>query len=161
MAFLTRALPAALRTPALIPRRGMADAASGKVILTFVSPVGALYAAKHVSQVNVPATAGDFGILGDHVPTIAVLRPGVVTVTEGDQDKKFFVSSGTVTVNADSTVQILAEEAVPLENLDPQAARRGLDSFSAQLNSARDDLGRAQAEIGIEVHRAMCFALNA
>lgn len=29
-------------------------------------------------------------------------------------------SSGTVTINTDSTVQILAEEAVPLERLDAQ-----------------------------------------
>ncbi len=29
-------------------------------------------------------------------------------------------SSGSVTVNADSSVQILAEEAVPLEDLDAQ-----------------------------------------
>ena len=29
-------------------------------------------------------------------------------------------SSGTVTINADSTVQILAEEAYPLDMLDPQ-----------------------------------------
>eukprot|EP01136_Pigoraptor_vietnamica_P039749 Opistho-1_new@10878 len=161
MALFARALPAALRTPALVPRRGMADAATaGKVVLTFASPIGALFAAKPVQQVNVPATGGDMGILSDHVPTIAVLRPGVVTVSEGDKESKFFVSSGTVTVNADSTVQILAEEAVPLDQLDAQAARRGLDSFNSQVLSARDDLARAQAEIGVEVHRAMCYALG-
>ena len=32
----------------------------------------------------------------------------------------FTASSGTVTINADSTVQILAEEAHPLDRFDPQ-----------------------------------------
>ena len=32
----------------------------------------------------------------------------------------YTASSGTVTINADSTVQILAEEAHPLDRFDPQ-----------------------------------------
>lgn len=32
----------------------------------------------------------------------------------------FPASSGTVTINADSTVQILAEEAHPIDRFDPQ-----------------------------------------
>lgn len=37
----------------------------------------------------------------------AVLRPGVVTVTENDgKQSKIFVSSGTITVNDDSSVQV-------------------------------------------------------
>ena len=43
--------------------------------------------------------------------------------------KAFFflsaVSSGTVTINADSSVQILAEEAVPMERLDLQVKHLG------------------------------------
>jgi F0F1-type ATP synthase epsilon subunit len=52
------------------------------------------------------------------VPSLAVLRPGVVTVFENEGAvKKFFVSSGSVTINEDASVQILAEEAHPLEDL--------------------------------------------
>lgn len=44
-----------------------------------------------------PSFSGSFGILPNHVPTLAVLRPGVVTVYEDDStSKKIFVSSGTV-----------------------------------------------------------------
>lgn len=46
---------------------------------------------------DVPSFSGSFGILPNHVPTLAVLRPGVVTVYEDDgSPKKIFVSSGTV-----------------------------------------------------------------
>lgn len=69
----------------------------------------------YFSQVDVPSLSGDFGILAQHVPTLAVLKPGVVVVHEDDMTNKYFVSSGSVTVNDDSSVQILAEEATPLE----------------------------------------------
>ena len=68
-----------------------------------------------------PATSGSFGILPDHVPTLAVLQPGVVVVHEDEgTTKKIFVSSGSVTINADSSVQILAEEATTIDKLDAQ-----------------------------------------
>lgn len=60
-----------------------------------------------VKQVDVPSFSGAFGILPKHVPTLAVLKPGVVTVYEqGGDIKKVFVSSGTVTINEDSSVQV-------------------------------------------------------
>lgn len=67
-------------------------------------------------QIDVPSLSGDFGILAQHVPTLAVLKPGVLTVHEDDAaTNRYFVSSGSVTVNSDSSVQILAEEATPLD----------------------------------------------
>ena len=41
------------------------------------------------------------------MPVLAVLQPGVVSVVEADgSTNKYFVSSGSVTVNKDSTVQV-------------------------------------------------------
>lgn len=77
------------------------------------------YKQANVKQVDVPTFSGTFGILPQHVPTLAVLKPGVVTVFQQDgNSKRYFVSSGSVTVNDDSSVQVLAEEAVPIEELD-------------------------------------------
>ena len=49
---------------------------------------------------------------------------------------KFLVSSGTITVNADSTAQILAEEAAPLDHFDLGNAQKALDAANAALGSA-------------------------
>ena len=44
-----------------------------------------------VKQVDVPSFSGSFGILPDHVPLLAVLKPGVITVHEDDAtSRKFF-----------------------------------------------------------------------
>lgn len=39
---------------------------------------------------DVSTTTGGFGILPNHVPSLATLRPGLVTVYEGGQAKKYF-----------------------------------------------------------------------
>ena len=70
--------------------------------LTFAAPNGVHYNAANVKQIDVQGYDCAFGILPTHVPTIAVLAPGVVTVYEEDgAANKFFASSGTVTVNED------------------------------------------------------------
>ena len=75
------------------------------------------------------------------MPSLAVLKPGVVTVYEDDgSSKKFFVSSGSVTINEDSSVQILAEEAHAVEDLDLAAAREVVTQAQASLSSAADEV---------------------
>ena len=81
---------------------------------------------------------------------LAVLKPGVVTVYEHDgATKKIFVSSGTITVNEDSSVQVLAEEAHPVEDLDSGACREILSSAQSQLSSASTDKVRTNTDTDI------------
>ena len=82
-----------------------------------------------------PAVTGDFGVMPGHVPTVAQLRPGVVTVHH-ELDKsveKFFVSSGFAFVHADSSTDLCAVEAVKVEDLDPEAVRAGLQARPSLL----------------------------
>lgn len=45
----------------------------------------------NVKQIDVPSFSGSFGILPQHVPLLAVLKPGVITVHEQDgNQKKYF-----------------------------------------------------------------------
>merc|ERR1711893_434795 len=113
-------------------RRNYAD-----MSFTFASPGDLFYREANVNQVDVPSMTGHFGILPDHVPSLAVLKPGVVTVFEGDgKANKFFVSSGSITINDDSSVQILAEEAARLESFDKAAAQAALQEATAAVSSA-------------------------
>lgn len=87
-----------------------------------------------------------------HFQSAAVLKPGVVSVYENDGSiKKVFVSCGTVTVNEDSSVQVLAEEAHPVEDLDARAAQDTLAAAQTRLASAKDDKERSEAIIAVEV----------
>merc|ERR1711893_155545 len=132
-------------------RRNYAD-----MSFTFASPGNVFYHEANVNQVDVPSMTGHFGILPDHVPSLAVLKPGVVTVFEGDgKANKFFVSSGSITINDDSSVQILAEEAAPLEDLDITAIRDGLAQAQQELSAASTDQARAEARIALECYEEL------
>nr|XP_042123140.1 ATP synthase subunit delta, mitochondrial [Peromyscus maniculatus bairdii] len=115
----------------------------------------------NVRQVDVPTLTGAFGILASHVPTLQVLRPGLVVVhAEDGTTTKYFVSSGSVTVNADSSVQVLAEEAVTLDMLDLATARANLEKAQSELSGAADEAARAEIQIRIEANEALVKALE-
>lgn len=115
----------------------------------------------NVRQVDVPTLTGAFGILAAHVPTLQVLRPGLVVVyAEDGTTSKYFVSSGSVAVNADSSVQLLAEEAVTLDMLDLGAAKANLEKAQAELLGAADEAARAEIQIRIEANEALVKALE-
>ncbi len=142
---LSRAAVSVLRHHA--PRRHMAE-----MSFTFAAPNGVIYNEASVRQIDVPSFSGAFGILPNHVPALAVLKPGVVTVFEEDgSTAKYFVSSGSITINDDSSVQILAEEAHPVSDLDPSGAKKALSDAQATLSSATTDEAKAEAQIAIEV----------
>ncbi|KAJ7993070.1 hypothetical protein DPEC_G00268620 [Dallia pectoralis] len=156
--FLRRSLPV-LRQQA----RCYADAPTGstQMSFTFASPTQVFFKEASVKQVDVPTLTGAFGILPAHVPTLQVLRPGVVTVFNDDGSAaKFFVSSGSVTVNADSSVQLLAEEAVPLDQLDVAAAKANLEQAQSEMASVSDEAGRAAVQICIDANEALVKALE-
>merc|ERR1712055_1028076 len=156
-------LAMAFRTASFAFRRMMSTSTprSAEMSFTFAAPHGVHYNKASVKQVDVPSFSGAFGILPAHVPSLAVLKPGVVTVYEDDgSSKKFFVSSGSVTINDDASVQILAEEAHKVEDLDAGAAKQVLADAQSALNAAKDDVERAEAQIAIEVGEALVAAVQ-
>lgn len=144
------------------PDHEAGQALPDKLKFNFFMPHNIEMKDEEVEMVLVPATAGDFGILPGHVPTVAQLRPGVMSVHKNnDQDiQKFFVSSGFAFIHANSTAEVCAVEAVPLEQLDAAAVEQSLEEYTSLLISATDDYGKAQAQIGIEVCSAMKSALQ-
>ncbi|XP_028443367.1 ATP synthase F(1) complex subunit delta, mitochondrial [Perca flavescens] len=155
--FLRRALPV------LRQARSYAEAVSGspQMSFTFASPTQVFFKEASVKQVDVPTLTGAFGILPAHVPTLQVLRPGVVTVFGDDgSSAKYFVSSGSITVNADSSVQLLCEEAVALDQLDIAAAKANLEKAQSDLAATSDEAARAEVQISIEANEAIVKALE-
>merc|ERR1711878_164495 len=137
-----------------IPKRCMSQMA-----FTFAAPNGVFYNAASVKQVDVPSFSGAFGILPNHVPTLAVLKPGVVTVYEDDgSTNKFFVSSGSVSINEDASVQILAEEVHKVEDIDAAAAKDLVAKAAAKVSAAADETAKAEAQIELEVGEALVAA---
>ncbi|KAI6183371.1 ATP synthase subunit delta, mitochondrial [Aphelenchoides bicaudatus] len=162
---LSRTLGSLVRqAPRVAFLRGYAAAAqesaksSEDLRLTLASPTKSYYTNEVVKQVDVPTLAGTVGVLAKHVPTIGVLKPGVVDVTDNEgKHLKVFVSSGTFSMNIDGSCQVLAEEILEVSDIDESLARQELDA--AQRSSGTgSDVERAEAQIRAEVADALLKA---
>jgi F-type H+-transporting ATPase subunit epsilon len=90
-----------------------------------------------VDMVVVPGAEGDFGVLPGHAPLISTVRPGVIETYAGKTVKdRIFVAGGFAEVTRERCT-VLAEEAMPLTELDRAA-------IEAEARTAREDVGLAK-----------------
>ncbi|KAI3892035.1 hypothetical protein MKX03_030869 [Papaver bracteatum] len=142
------------------PRPATPSSIPNKLTVNFVLPYQSELSSKEVDQVIIPATTGVMGVLPGHVATIAELKPGVLSVVEGNETTKYFISSGFAFIHANSYADIVAVEALPLDQIDPAEVTKGLAEFTQKVSSATTDLEKAEAQIGVDVHSALNAALT-
>ncbi|KAF9435823.1 delta subunit of the central stalk of mitochondrial F1F0 ATP synthase, atp16 [Entomortierella beljakovae] len=159
MNFLARSTRAI--RPVRMVRSYATEAAATGLRLTFALPHQTLYKNTTVTQVNIAAVSGDMGILESHVPSIEQLRPGVVEIIESAATKKYFVSGGFATMNPDSSLNINAVEAFPVEDFSPEAVRTNLAEAQRLVTSAPTEEEKLAAKIEVEVLESIQAALNA
>ncbi|MCP9263925.1 ATP synthase subunit delta, mitochondrial [Dirofilaria immitis] len=114
-----------------------------------------------VKQVDISTLNGSIGILPKHVPVLGMLKPGVVRVVDKDDKSiKFFASSGTLSMNPDGSCQVLAEEAIRLEDIDLAKAEEELSSAQRRSQELMEDDARAMIQIEIETYEALIKAVH-
>jgi F-type H+-transporting ATPase subunit epsilon len=103
-----------------------------------VSPEKLVFSGE-VAAVVVPGTEGEFTVLKDHAPLMSTTKPGVVEIEESASKKRrFFVRGGFADVSP-AGLTILAEFAIPLEELD--AAK-----IAADVKDAEEDVSDATTD---------------
>ncbi|KAF0173030.1 MAG: F-type H+-transporting ATPase subunit epsilon [Rhodobacteraceae bacterium] len=90
---------------------------AGTLQFDLVSPERRL-ASVAASEVQIPGADGDLTAMEGHAPTITTLRPGVLKVVSAEGAKSFVVTGGFAEISA-TGVSVLAERAVPVEELTP------------------------------------------
>jgi F-type H+-transporting ATPase subunit epsilon len=136
--------------------------AEDKVAFELVAPER-LLASIEADMVVIPGAEGDFGVLPRHAPLMSLLRPGLIRVYQGDRvDRQVFVAGGFAEVNERGCI-VLAEDAQPLEEADPERARQALRDAEEDLADAKvsSEIERERLERAIEVARARVEALEA
>jgi F-type H+-transporting ATPase subunit epsilon len=124
-----------------------------------VSPERLLITRK-VHMVVVPGSEGDFGVLPDHAPLISNVRPGVIDVYEGDAvSDRVFVAGGFAEVTGERCT-VLADEAVPVKEIDRTKVQGEIEALRRDLTSAADEAARAKLEARLEVAEAKLGAIG-
>ena len=86
-----------------------------------------------VNQVDVPGAEGDFGVLEGHAPTVATLRPGIVTVHAPGGSTRIVVLGGFAEVSA-SGLTILAEVAEDAATMSPDAIQSRISELEQRVS---------------------------
>ena len=134
----------------------MADG-TDKVAFQLVAPER-LLASAEVDMVVAPGAEGDFGVLPQHSLFMSVLRPGVIETYQGAEvDERIFVGGGFAEVNEHGCT-VLAEEAMPVAEIDVAQAQKRLSEAQDDLREAADDAARARLEREIAIAQAMVQA---
>ena len=134
--------------------------ADGKVAFELVAPER-LLASIDADMVVIPGAEGDFGVLPNHAPLMSLLRPGVISVYQGDRvDERLFVDGGFAEVN-EKGCTVLAERAEPVDEIPLETARQDLRNAEEDLGDAKTDHERERLAKAVEVARARVEAAEA
>ena len=113
-----------------------------------------------VDMVVVPGADGDFGVLPRHAPLLSTVRPGVISVYEGSNvSKRIFVAGGFAEVTPERCT-VLAEVAVPVDEIDRADAEQKLKDAREDLQDAKDERATKAAETAIAVYEEMLKVSN-
>ena len=127
--------------------------------LELVSPEKEL-ASRLVKAVQVPGLEGAFEVLPGHAPVLSILRPGVLAITEiSGAETKFFVRGGYVEVAGDE-MSVLAEYAIPIEQLDAAKIEQEIRWAQEDLEDARNDEERRKLRERLDFLKSLAEALK-
>jgi F-type H+-transporting ATPase subunit epsilon len=123
-----------------------------------VSPDRVLFSGP-AQAVVVPGNEGDFQVLSDHAPTITAVRPGVVGIDDAQgKHVRVFVRGGFADVSPFG-LTILAETAIPFEDLGAAQLDQEIKNAEEDLADATEDQ-RRQAQEKLDRLRELKDAMN-
>jgi F-type H+-transporting ATPase subunit epsilon len=97
---------------------------------------------------------GEFGIMAGHIPSLAALVPGIVTVVSGSSRETFVVPGGFLEASGqhdDYHVIVLADDAEAAGDMDAAEARERIQE--ARRKREEDAEERAEAEMRVAMAR--------
>ncbi len=123
-----------------------------------VGPEKLLYSGM-VDQVDVPGSEGDFGVLAGHAPLVAMLRPGIVTITENGAQVRAMVGGGFAEVGPNG-LTLLADFAMPTDQVDGAVLAGQIKDLEEDVADAAEGAARDRAAHRLDQLRAVQAVLG-
>ena len=121
-----------------------------KVNFRLVMPERELLATE-ADMVVVPGSEGDFGVLHGHAPLISTVRPGVLEVLQGNKVEQRFMVAGGIAEVTPERCTVLADEAVPFEQVTPEMLADRERVAQEELSDATTDAEKVVAQKNLAV----------
>ncbi|MBB4042067.1 F-type H+-transporting ATPase subunit epsilon [Microvirga flocculans] len=118
------------------------------ILFELISPERILFSGE-VRAVMLPATEGDMTVMPGHVPTMVMLNPGIVAITDVQgHGHRAFVRGGFAQITGDS-VTLLVERALPPEELTRESLNEEILRLETMREGMRDDKARREADFAL------------
>lgn len=112
-----------------------------------------------VESVVLAGSEGEMTVMADHAPAMTTLKPGVVTLDEGaGKSRKLFVRGGFADI-APTGLTILADNALPMEELNGRAIDAEIDAAEQEASAAVAEEAKRQAGEKLDQLRELKAAL--
>ena len=122
-----------------------------------VSPERLLFSGE-VTQVDLPGSEGDFGVLAGHAPIVTTLRPGILTVFEDRSEMRVVVNGGFAEVSP-AGLTVLADLAVPVDEFDQAALAGVIKDTEEDVADTTDDWQRDRLSRKLDQLKALQASL--
>jgi len=114
-----------------------------KIAFDLVSPEKLLLSAR-ADMVTVPGTEGYMGVMAGHSPVVTTLRAGMIDVNADGRDDRYFIRGGFAEIGP-AKITVLAEEAIPMTELDIAVLDQRISDAQEDELSAETDADRMRA----------------
>lgn len=106
--------------------------------LEIVTPTGNKFS-KEVEFLKVRTTEGDMGILPNHAPFVAALKPEEIKIRiEKGNEELYYISNGFIEIN-NNKVTIIVDEALKPEEIDIETAKKEVALVQEKLKKLNED----------------------
>ena len=126
-------------------------AEGNKFDLKIITPDRVFYEGE-ASMVEFNTTEGEIGVYKEHVPTTVIIAPGILTITEGEEQKEAALHAGFVEILQDK-VTIMAEIIEWPHEIDLARAEEARQRAEERIATKSPETDVARAEIALR--RAM------
>lgn len=129
------------------------------MMVQFITPEKIFFSGEAL-MVIVPGMLGEFGVLPGHAPFISTLKPGIVRIDMGGEQKRVAVLSGIAEVSPER-VTILAESAEDCSAASDSSAQARLSEARKAMDEAITDAQKKEASHRLAIAEAIAEGLKA
>ncbi len=118
-----------------------------KFKLTIVTPDREFFN-EDVDMVEFNTTEGEIGIYKGHIPLTVIVKPGILTITQGDSVRNAALHAGFVQILPEE-VTILAEIIEWPDEIDEERAEAAKERAESRLSGDKSSIDVARAEAAL------------
>ena len=122
-----------------------------------VSPEKLLFSGE-VTQVDVPGSEGDFGVLAGHAPIVTTLRPGILVIYAERETLRIVIEGGFAEVGP-AGLTVLADMALPVDEFDVAQLAGVIQDTAEDVADETDEWKRDKLAQKLDRLRALQAAL--